>query len=153
MADFLARPLTLWVLLVITLAISLTLSLMSTPLDYVADPEAVSALIANMSEQQKQTHIWTTLTLDTAYPLTYGAFFVGMALKYFGQWWKWISLPGLTAALADFAENAVQVLALSGIEDLLWMKVLLTPGKFYLALLAGFIALVGLVISRYNRRI
>lgn len=156
MTDFLTRPLTLWVLFFTTIIISFTLSLISpyigeTVIDMVADPQAVSALIANMSDQQKQLQLWTTLLLDTAYPLAYGAFFIGMALSYFGRWKRWLALPGLAAVVADLAENAVQVLALVGVEELLWLKALLTPAKFYLILLAAVIAVSGLVAAYYNR--
>ena len=156
MRDFLTRPLTIWALFFATLIITFTIGLVipnvsGTFIDMVSDPKVVSSLIARMSEEQKQTHFWATLLLDTAYPLAYGGFFAGMTLRYFGQRGKWLSLPALSAVLVDLVENTIQMLALRGNEDMLWIKAFLTPVKFSLSLVAGLIALVALGIAIYYR--
>ena len=54
-----------------------------TLLDAVADPTEARALIEGLTSEQRQAHAWITGTLDVAYPLAYGALFLGATLRFF----------------------------------------------------------------------
>jgi hypothetical protein len=113
-------------------------------LDTVVSPDEARALIAGMSAEQREVHFWVTVLLDAAYPLAYGSFMAGLALRFFGGWGKWLSVPAFLTMAVDFAENTLQAMALKGV-DLLGAKAVLTPMKFGLFTAAAVIALVALV--------
>ena len=107
------------------------------------------ALLAGMSSAQQNTHFWVTVLLDSAYPLFYGAFFVGAIARLAGKQRRWAVWPSLIGVDCDFAENIVQAMALSGSTDLLFLKDFLTPIKFgglaigvLLIVVFGIVALV-----------
>ncbi|MEZ5997660.1 MAG: hypothetical protein R3B98_03080 [Hyphomonas sp.] len=103
--------------------------------------------IAAMTSDQRWTHFWVTALLDSIYPIAYGAFFVGMALRFFGRFGKLAALPAFAASIVDLTENTVQALALSGAADVLDAKNWLTPLKFGLFGVAGLIAVIGFIIG------
>jgi len=92
--------------------------------------EASRALLAQMTEQQRDLHAHATAFYDSLYPLAYGAFFSGLAIRLRGRQARWIAMVMLAGMVADYAENVVQLLALSGWADVLAVKTLLTPLKF-----------------------
>ena len=116
-------------------------------LDTVMTGEESRTVIAAMSSGQRWTHFWVTLLVDTAYPFAYGAFFAGMALKFFGRFRVLAALPAFAAVIVDLTENMVQLLALSGAADVLDAKDWLTPLKFGLFGVAGVIAVIGFIIG------
>ena len=118
-----------------------------TFLDTLMTGEESRTVIAAMSSGQRWTHFWVTLLLDTLYPIAYGAFFVGMALRFFGKLRYLAAVPAFAGAIVDLAENVVQALALSGAVDLLDAKDWLTPLKFGLFAVAGVIAVIGFLIG------
>ncbi|WP_300376884.1 hypothetical protein [Henriciella sp.] len=114
-------------------------------LDMLWTGEAAQARLNAMNEAERSVHIWGTVLNDTLYPLAYGAFLAGLAGRFAGpRWMGWAMLPAFLAVLADFAENMVQVLALTGSMNLLAFKSVLTPLKF--GLLIGAAMLVVLLI-------
>jgi hypothetical protein len=119
-------------------------------LDMTSDPEMSRTIIATMSEAQRAAHAWVTVLLDTAYPLAYGGFLGGLALRFFGSMGKYAALPAFGVVIADLTENMVQVLALAGWVDALDAKAWLTPLKFGLFFLAAAIAVIALVIGIVN---
>ena len=120
-------------------------------LDQISDAENVRSALAAMTPEQKSAHWWMTLVLDYAYPLAYGAFFVGITLRFFGGAGAWLSIPAIAAALADVVGNTIQLMLLSGNESLLWLKVIMTQVKFGAFLLAALIALIGLGLGLFRR--
>ena len=152
MTAFLKRTPVLWTLFVAQLVIGALFGVFAeaaggTLLDTIRDPQAARDLIAGLTPAQRQAHLWITAGLDTLYPLAYGGFFAGMALRFFGESGKWLSLPAFAVILVDLAENTTQALALTGIADGLGAKAILTPAKFGLFMLAAVIALVALIIA------
>ena len=110
----------------------------------VADSQA---LLGSMSEAQKLAHFRITLWLDMAFPLAYGGLFAGLALRNFKTYGKWLALPALVVIPVDIIENIIQLVALSGSEDLLGVKSLLTPTKFMLFNVAGSISLFSIALA------
>ncbi|MFZ5666681.1 MAG: hypothetical protein ACOY7L_15820 [Pseudomonadota bacterium] len=90
------------------------------------------ALLDRLTPWQRDVHAHATLLYDGLYPLAYGAFFAGLAVRLGGAKARWIALVMLGGMVADYAENIVQLLALSGRADWLDAKTLLTPIKFAL---------------------
>ncbi|MCI5043499.1 MAG: hypothetical protein MRY72_02280 [Aquisalinus sp.] len=117
-------------------------------IDEFSDPDFIRAHIDAMSEVQRQVHIWTTATLDVAYPLTYGALFFGLALRFLGPLF---TLPAIAVIMTDLVEGFVQVQLLSGNMDLLWTKAYLTPAKLMLFYLCTVLAIVALIVA-WRRR-
>ena len=66
-------------------------------IDEMWKPEEIRDFIGTLSPEQKRAHIWTTATLDVLYPLTYGSFFAGMAIRFLalpaGGWLYRVCLP------------------------------------------------------------
>ena len=116
-------------------------------IDEMSDPSAIRSHLAEMTATQKSVHIWTTAILDVAYPLAYGLLFAGMALRYFNQWGWWIALPSVLVIPVDLTEGAVQVAALTGYLDILWMKAYVTPLKLALFLFGLVASLAATVIA------
>jgi len=151
---FLTKPLTLWILFALfileTIGFAAIMAVWDFELiDEISDPETVRHHIAEMTALQRTVHIWTTATLDVAYPLTYGPLFAGLALRAFKPVF---AIPAIAVILTDLAEGVVQVLALAGSSDLIWLKAYLTPLKLVLFLTGIVIALAALVVGYLNRR-
>ncbi len=98
-----------------------------------------------MTQDQKDSHFWMTLLLDYAFPIAYGAFFAGLALQFPGRVGVALAIPALLVIIADFAENTVQLVALSGNDAMIFAKEVLTPAKSLFFLIAGVIAITSLV--------
>ncbi|MEM7078895.1 MAG: hypothetical protein AAF513_09725 [Pseudomonadota bacterium] len=114
-----------------------------TLVDALSDPAVVREAIASLSAEQKTAHAWITATVDVAYPLAYGALFIGSALCFFpraGQIlaWVFVVLIGI-----DLLEGVVQVLALTDTADLIDTKAVLTPLKFILFLVGLIVTVAG----------
>ena len=153
--SFLARTPVIWTSFALMLVIGAGFSLCRPMvggafLDMTSDPEIARTMIATMSGAQRAAHAWVTVLLDTAYPLVYGAFLGGLALRFFGQFGKYAALPALGVVIVDLTENLVQVLALADWVDALDAKAWLTPLKFGLFFLAAGIAIIALVIGLVN---
>ncbi len=120
-------------------------------LDELSDPDQIRALVAAMTSEQISAHWWMTLLLDYLYPLAYGGFFAGLALRYFNSFAPWIAIPAMVVVPADVIENTIQLLILSGDQSLLAMKAIVTPIKLVSFLVAAFIALLALAMAAYLR--
>ena len=149
---FLARTPVIWGSLVLSILVGAGFGLFhgavgGVYLDTLASGAACRDVINAMTDGERTAHFWVTVLLDTAYPLTYGAFFAGMALRFLGRFGRVAALPAFAVAIVDLTENMVQALALSGAADALGSKAWLTPLKFGLFGLAALIALVALIIA------
>lgn len=120
-------------------------------IDEIYQPEQVLIHIANMSPTQRIVHAWMTATLDVAYPLAYGSFFIGMALRFFGPFGPWLAAPSLVLILTDLTEGVVQICLLMGDESLVWIKAIVTPLKLGLFVFGLIIAALGLLIAIYRK--
>ena len=150
--QYLTGTRTLWALVLIQVLIWVGFVSVMRIYDFVLidemwEPDTIRDYIGGLSPEQKQAHIWTTATLDVLYPLTYGCFFAGMALKFFGPSGKWLALPGILAIPVDLTEGVIQVLALSGQEDVIVHKAWVTPWKLGLFGAAALITLVAVVVA------
>ncbi|MGB0906649.1 MAG: hypothetical protein ACPGVT_04080 [Maricaulaceae bacterium] len=114
-------------------------------LDEISGPDASRALVASLTPTQNTVHIWMTATLDVIFPLIYGAFFAGMAHRFWGSLSKWLIIPTLIVVPTDLIEGVVQVLGLMGNDGILGLKSILTPLKLYMFYAAALIALSGLL--------
>jgi hypothetical protein len=119
-------------------------------LDMKMTAKEATALLAAMSEKQKQMHLVATLTLDTLYPLAYGGLLAGIAWRFGGKFRPFLVVPAFIAVITDFIENTVQAIALSGSEALLPVKDIITPVKYYSVSLAAIIALGLLLFSFFK---
>ena len=151
---FLIKPLTLWILFALFILQTIGFAVIMVVWDFqvideLSDPEKVRHHIAEMSVLQKSVHAWTTATLDVAYPLTYGAFFAGLAWRAFKPLY---ALPAIAVIPTDLAEGFVQVMALTGNNDLIWLKAYLTPAKLVLFFSAIAIALAALCMGYLRRK-
>ena len=158
MTAFLTRIPVLWTLFIVAFLITNGFALLAPQvggpyLDSLWNGAQAEARLAEMTDSQRSAHFWITVLLDTAYPLAYGGFLAGMALRFFGAFGRLASLPAFATIIVDLTENTVQALALSGAADVLDAKTWMTPLKFYLFGLAGLIAVIALVIrpARPNR--
>ncbi len=120
-------------------------------LDMISDPETARGVLAGMGAGERQAHLWVTLLLDTAYPLSFGLLFAGLAWRFFGTSGRVAAIPGFAVIIADLTENMIQALALSGLADVLAAKAWVTPLKFGLFALAAGLALIALGIALYRR--
>ena len=150
MLDFLRRPLVILLSLIANIALGIGFFLWmphvgGTILDSVASVDDTSALLASMSEAQKTSHFWMTLCLDILFPLTFGAFFAGMALRFPGRLGLLLAVPAFAVLSADILENITQLFALKDNLNLLPAKAVLTPLKSFLFNVAALIALASLV--------
>lgn len=111
-------------------------------LDMIGSGEAARARLAEMGAPERRIHFWTTVALDTLYPLAYGGFLAGLAGRFAPLRWRGlVMLPAALTILVDLMENTVQALALAGVADLLALKTILTPVKFGLFGVAALLAL------------
>ena len=118
-----------------------------TLLDAVADPTEARALVEGLTSEQRQAHAWITGTLDVAYPLAYGALFLGATLRFFPRKGALLAIPILIGVPADFLEGLVQILALTGQVDWLAAKAVLTPVKGGAFVYGAVMALLGVALS------
>lgn len=154
MIQFLTKPRTLWILFGLFVLQTIVFAVIMQIWDFeiideMSDPNAIRHHIDEMSATQRSVHAWMTATLDVAYPLTYGPLFAGLALRAFKPLF---ALPAIAVIPTDLSEGFVQVMALTGTVDLVWMKAYLTPLKLGLFFGAMAIALVALVIDIIRRR-
>lgn len=120
-------------------------------IDEISDPEQIKAVVAAMTPEQRSAHWWMTLSLDYFYPLAYGAFFAGLALRYFGAAGIWLAIPSMIVVPADIIENTVQLVILSGDHSLIGVKAIATPIKLVSFIVAALIALIALIFAVYRR--
>lgn len=158
MLNWLSRPVVLWALFGTTVAATYGFVLW-TPfvggvvLDTIFSPTTAERVITGMSDRQRWSHLWMTVTLDSVYPLLYGSLCIGITNRAFARHGRMLCLFVLTGVFFDFAENAVQALALTGPNSMLWAKAFLTPAKFGFVYLGFAISALGVValISQYIR--
>ena len=120
-------------------------------LDEFSDPVESRARLAAMSPSQMTSHWWMTLLLDYAYPLAYGGFFAGLALRFFGKAGLLLAAPAFIAIPADMIENTLQLFILTGQSGLIEVKSVVTPIKLVSFLIAALIALIALIIAAVRR--
>lgn len=150
MLDFLRRPVVIMVSFLATIALVFGFmawqeALGTEILDRLASVDETTALLGGMTDAQKSSHFWMTLVLDYAFPVTYGSFFAGLALRFPGKTGLVLAVPAFLVFGADVVENTVQLAALKGIEGPLVAKEFLTPAKFLLFNAAALIALASVV--------
>lgn len=123
-------------------------------LDLTLDGASARALLQRLTPWQRDVHAHATLIYDGLYPLAYGAFFAGLAMRVGGPAARWVAFVMLAGMVADYAENIVQLLALSGRADWLDAKTILSPLKFALTGLAilATLAIIGRAGLRALRR-
>lgn len=121
-------------------------------IDEMYEKEAILNHIKNLSDTQRQVHSIMTATLDVAYPLIYGPFQAGMALRYLGVWGKPIALLSLFCVPVDLIEGFSQVMLLNGSIDYIDLKTLVTPIKLGLFLPGFTFAIIALVIALMRAR-
>jgi hypothetical protein len=133
----------LWLLFIATLSITAGFPAISNVwgvifIDGISSPDEVRIVIAQMTAEQKIVHAWATATLDVAYPLAYGLFFAGTALRFFTKYGLYLAALPLIAIPVDLIEGVVQILALTNTADFVGAKAILTQVKFIL-FIAGFL--------------
>ncbi len=156
MLKFLTTNKALWTTFIATILMTLMFGIIMRVWDFgiideMSDPEEIKAHIANMSATQRSVHAVMTATLDVAYPLAYGGFFIGVALRFFGKLGPWLAIPSFLVIPVDLMEGVTQVMALTGNESLLWLKAILTPTKLALYFAGLAVALNGLGIGLKRR--
>ena len=154
--QFLGDSRTLWIAFVLSLAITaafpaIAQALELAYLDAISDPQEARTLIASLSMEQRIAHAWVTATVDVAYPLAYGAFFIGSAYAFYGRFGGLIALPFFVLIPTDLIEGVVQVAALNGWVDWLDAKAILTPLKFLLFLFGVVTTVLGWVLFLVSR--
>ncbi|MEQ9506930.1 MAG: hypothetical protein RLO80_11720 [Hyphomonas sp.] len=120
-------------------------------LDMLDQKDAIREVFAAMTPEQKSVHFWVTVLIDTAFPVSFGLLFAGLAWRFFGKWGAVAAIPGFAVLIVDLTENTIQALALSGAADALDAKAWVTPLKMNLFYLAALIALVALGIAIFRR--
>ena len=123
-----------------------------TLLDAMADSTEARALIEGLTGEQRQAHAWITGTLDVAYPLAYGALFLGATLRFFPRRGTLLAIPVLIGVPADLLEGLVQILALTGQADWLAAKAVLTPVKGGAFVYGAVMALLGVGLRGWKGR-
>lgn len=123
-----------------------------TLLDAVADPAESRALIEGLTSEQRQAHAWITGTLDVAYPLAYGALFLGAALRFFPRRGARLAIPILIGVPGGYLEGLAQIPALTGQADWLTAKAVLTPVKGGASVYGAEIALLGVGLRGWKGR-
>ena len=147
----------LWLFFFATVLISVLFPIATTYwqltlLDGISSPAEARRIVEAFTPHQRNVHAWITATLDVAYPLAYGGFFIGSALRVFKRHGHYLALPGLLVIPTDLIEGVVQVLALTGTADWLALKAVVTPAKT--VLFACGIAVTAIAWSKwlYRRR-
>ena len=115
-------------------------------LDMVSSTQETQQLLATMTAEQKQAHLWITVLLDVPFPFVYGGLFLGLCWRHAGNYAVWLAIPAFLVIPIDMIENTIQIIALLGNESLLAAKAVLTPTKFLLISVAALIAFGSLCI-------
>ena len=158
MIRLLKQPSTLWVLFALFVLETLGFGVIMLVWDFqiideMWNPDELRVHIGAMTPVQRTVHAWMTATLDVAYPLTYGPLFCGLALRYLSASFAW---PAVLVVPTDLLEGFVQVMVLTGHDQLLWLKAYVTPLKLVLFILATLIAVlavsVGIRRARYSKK-
>ncbi|MEM1228912.1 MAG: hypothetical protein AAGI15_00115 [Pseudomonadota bacterium] len=158
--SFLARPSVLWIAFVSTVLLTGAFAVASAHwgiafIDALSDPSQVREAIAGFTPEQRVTHAWITGTLDVAYPLAYGALFVGSAYAFYGRMGPYLAAVLAVAVPTDLLEGVVQILALTNTVDWVDAKALLTPlkmGLVYLGLLTTVLGWAIWLLGRLRNR-
>ena len=155
--QFLTRNRILWATFLTTLALTVMFGVVMQIWQfeiidemYVADQ--ILAHIDAMTPEQREVHAWLTATIDVAYPLAYGGFFIGVALKAFPRAGLLLALPSMLVIPTDLIEGFAQVMLLSGDASYIDIKVAATPIKLMLFVVGLVITLAGLVSLYLERR-
>lgn len=115
-------------------------------IDAISDPAAVREAIAALTSEQRVVHVWVTATLDVAYPLAYGALFIGAAYRFLPKIGRYLGWAFIALVAVDLMEGVVQVLALTDLADLVDAKAILTPVKTALFLMGVVTTVLGWTI-------
>ncbi len=153
--NLITRTPVLWTLFVLTVALTLAFGALAPMvggqfLDMVSAPADTRAAYESMTAQQRTNHFWVTVLLDTAYPLSFGLFFAGMAWRFFGKWGPLAAIPGFGVLIVDLTENTLQAITLSGAAYVLEPKAWVSPLKMNLFYLAALIALIAAAIAVFR---
>lgn len=119
-------------------------------LDMLDEPIAIRETFEAMTPEQKSVHFWVTVLVDTAFPISFGLLFAGLAWRFFGEWGVPAAIPGFAVLIVDLTENTIQALALSGVADALDAKFWVTPLKMGLFYIAALIAVIALGIGIFR---
>ena len=104
-------------------------------------PKNTRLVLAGMNDEMKRAHMMGTATLDTAYPLSILTFLAGVIYRFAPKAMAMrLCFVPVLATLVDFAENAMILLMLSGQENLIDLKALMTQIKFPLFGVAAGVA-------------
>jgi len=153
--NLITRTPVLWTLFVLTVVITAAFLALAPAvggqfLDMTSAPADTRAAYDAMSPGQRTAHFWITVLLDTAYPLSFGLFFAGMAWRFFGKWGPLAAIPGFAVLIVDLTENPLPAITLSGAAYVLEPKAWVTPLKMNLFWAAALIALVAAGIALYR---
>jgi hypothetical protein len=153
--SFITRTPVLWTLFVLTVVIFVIFGALAPMvggqfLDMVSKPEDTRAVFDAMTSSERTVHFWITVLLDTAFPLSFGLFFAGMAWRFFGKLGPFAAIPGFVVLIVDLTENTLQAITLSGAAYLLEPKEWVSPLKMNMFYLAALIALVAAGIALYR---
>jgi len=116
------------------------------PIDLIVPTADVLAQLGRMSAEQKASHFWMTLTLDTLFPLAFGAVFVLTALSCWGRWGRLGAAICAIPPLLDLVENMTELLALKGNTMLLPVKEVVSPIKYHSIQIAALVVLATWII-------
>jgi len=153
--SLITRTPVLWTLFVLTVVIFLVFGALAPIvggqfLDMVSAPAETRAVFEAMTPGERTAHLWVTVLLDTAFPLSFGLLFAGMAWRFFGKFGRFAAIPGFAVLIVDLTENTLQAITLSGAAYLLEPKEWVSPLKMNLFYLAALIALVAAGIALYR---
>lgn len=157
MPHTLTRSKNLWMLFVLTLTLTLAFGVVMKIWDFqiideMYHAEQIRAHIEAMTPLQRRVHTWMTATLDVAYPLVYGGLFIGIILKAFTKFGRWLVLPAIFVMPVDLVEGVSQVLLLNGYDGAMEIKLVATPLKLLLFVAALVISLVGVGVMWRRKR-
>lgn len=153
--SLITRTPVLWALFVLTVVltgafVALAPAVGGQFLDMSSAPADTRAVFETMTASERSMHFWLTVLMDTAYPLSFGLFFAGMAWRFFGKFGPFAAIPGFAVLIVDLTENTLQAITLSGAAYVLEAKEWVTPLKMNLFYLAALIAGVAACIAVFN---
>jgi hypothetical protein len=120
-------------------------------IDEMYNSEKIMAHIASMSTEQRTVHWIMTATLDVVYPFIYAVFLAGMAYRFLGNFGKCIAPISLICIPFDLAEGFAQIMLLTGSDDFVTLKTIVTPIKLVLFSTGMFFAVVAGFIGLYRK--